>query len=55
MAGPFEDNKFIALYGSEISKIPNSFSFKENLFASFIEESNISRPNLVAFPDAAHL
>jgi len=55
MTGRFEGNEFISPYGSGISKESNSLSFNENVFASCIEEGNISSPNLVPFPDAVRL
>jgi hypothetical protein len=42
LAGRFEDNEFISLYGTGISKESNSLSIKENLFATCIKEENIS-------------
>jgi hypothetical protein len=52
---PFEDNEFISLNGSGISKEPNSRLFNDNLFLSCVEEGNISGPHMVTLFDAARL
>jgi len=55
LAGRFDVYEFVCIYGNGMSKESDSLSFNENLFAHCVEESNISRPDFVAFPDSARL